>query len=1038
MKTDAETHPFCFKGKDMDNLTSSNKVSYCYLRLHNGKEIDFKDALNIPIIFNPVLDETLDSGSIKLSDLRREDYPEIDVSRPFEPFSLVRIGFDGQKTEIRLLLWHDDVKMQRKDFQYKSWSHSLTLIEETKLLERISVDTLTFTNPLSRENDKEIDAEWEAYHFNNNMGSNINPLMWKPPALKKLYDPGTTVSICSNASTIDPNNNFYLKEGGDEGIILEIKKPSGRTSKYYMGPYSRYNGKYKNETIKFVLSEKGSYELKFTFSSNTNGLQYMTMTTTITTVATDVHNYTIGEAINRLLNLTPTRLLNECNKFTFDKEQLEKFKTEESPEFAFTGHTLFEALLLIAGYKGSFPMLKGDVISFRPLWNGEYEISPSFLRGELIDETSSSDGEQYCTYIETEVQNLVGINDSGNATITEPYAGGYKTTRSGEGCAITDDTVVISTSYNIYQSISLEMGWIGDSSKNIEVGDLANYIYEEGEYEGLSDMRYNYPYSKAYALKWSQMEEGFTELSHRIKSKEKIDGAFIKPAIENIVYSKTGEMWVADYIKQLFGDENGSLSNIMFRPSYIPIFNTRVKQYKDNFADFHYDGSIKYNQSAELVDSELYGEHLKQLIRKIGNATKRCVYKFAKIDDVPEVGTMVVFTDDYGYNEEEYVVYDVAMSIRENEVIATVSWVKYAELSRYIGVKNAWKDSDVSVSKCYNRVVSYNEFLLFSHDSEKQGTSTAISSAALKKIINLDNSVGGRITCAEGTGKKENGNPISTVLLPVISLAMGNSLFFQWRYKNNYSAGYMSEDAPAGATSALSGTRYNRAQKAVKYCDDLGRLYSYDFALMPAGPVADGNVGWGNSGSVDTDKMSVATKIGHSLPYKAEQIFDKSADHDWQGEKYISVKDLLVDKNSSEALTFTAQLHFCSDDTHFIVGSGLTNFCPLIGGEVQEIGLYGAFERLNSFKRRVPKQEVEEKKGYFEKIDGEIKCQVNEQKNRIEITLPDINGYQAWVVLGKDKNGNYQILFGENRDIYSSDFETELYLYPMHKLEDFI
>ncbi len=37
-----------------------NKIAYCTITFPHKGEIDFTSALNLPIVFNPVLDETLD------------------------------------------------------------------------------------------------------------------------------------------------------------------------------------------------------------------------------------------------------------------------------------------------------------------------------------------------------------------------------------------------------------------------------------------------------------------------------------------------------------------------------------------------------------------------------------------------------------------------------------------------------------------------------------------------------------------------------------------------------------------------------------------------------------------------------------------------------------------------------------------------------------------------------------------------------------------------------------------------------------------
>ncbi len=1030
----------------------TNKVAYCTITFPHIGEVDFIKDLNLPIIYEPVLDETLDTATIKLTDLRKADYPKIDVSKAFEPFSLVRIGFEGQQTEIRMLIAHDDCKLKRKDGgPYKSWSHTVQLVEETKQLERESVDVLTFTNTVERHCSAKGNAPWTFDNVKSgyrkisfgNVGEKYSDVDeteflkyvgWQPPILPMMIDKTNSYTLNSNLSTYN-NNRTDKHDGGHSVRFLKllVTSPSNKTETYdfALDGWKEENGvsggatdyiQYYNDSHLDISFEKvGEYRIEYYLRAQTDrndgvGLREteVVYSTYIAVGSEDeqIHNYKISEVLDRTLNLTPTRTVGDASKYTFDPVQLAEYDKEESPEFAFTGHTLFEALLMIAQYKGAFPKLKSDTISFRTLWNGktlsETDLPPS------IEETNSSDINQYCTYLETEVQNLVGLNNSRMGTVIEPYAGGFKTTRSNGGSEISEDTAVISTHYNIYQNIALNMGYTDGSL----MGDITPFVYEQGEYNSLSDISGAYPNSKAYAIEWSQMGKNYTELAHRIKSSvSSIGQAFTDPSIANIIYAKTGEARdseIITYLKNLVDIKgNDSFAELMFRSEYIPIFNARIKQYKDYFGDFHHDGSIKYNQTAELVDSEMYGEHLKQLIRKIGNATKRCVYIFKKIDEVPEVGTVI----------DGYSVYDVQMSIRENEVVATIFYVKYAELSQYIGVKNAWKDSDVSTNKCYNRAISYNEFLLFTHDPHLRGTSMNLSDTALRGLVKFTSA--NPITCVEATGHYIDGSPLNTVLLPVVSLAVGNSIFFQWGYEDNYSAGCMSEAAPEGATSLLSGTKYNRAQKAVKYCDMYGRMETYDFKLMRSGPVPNGsNIGWQNSdGTIEYSAEYVARQIGYSLPLKPTELVG------WIGEEYISVSDLLVQKNSSEALTFSVQLHYCAEDENFIVGSGLTNFCSLVGGEAQEVALFGFTERINIFNRRFS----------VDKATRLLSPRFRVSALRIMITLPDeINDYKAWAFMGKDKNGNWQIIFGENRDLKSSDFETELYLLPMHKLEDFI
>ena len=872
---------------------------------------------------------------------------------------------------------------------------------------------------------------------------------WQPPEIKMLQQVGKLII----------SDNGALLTIASCTVRLTVINPSNEQQSFRSSVANEEHEPTSHE-YEIDLPISGEYQIKFHISGQGQTIDDWVDITATTYIYVNPDNsslkpYTLGDTIRRLLSLTPTRTKGEPPKYTFNAEQLAEYDKEESPEFAFTGHTLFEALLLVAQYKGAFPELKGNEISFRKMWNGvrlkESDLPPS------IDDISITDIDMYCTYLETEVQNLVGINDSRTGTIVEPYANGYKTTRAASGSVISQDTAVISTDYDQYLHIKENIGYIGNELP--PNGDITAYVYESGDYNALSDKSASYPGSKAYALKWTQMGKNIEELAHRTEGASSLANAFKQPALANIIHAKTDidyDAGIVGYISNLIDPKSSgnSFADLMFRTTYIPIINARIKQYRDNFADFHHDGSIKYNQTAELVDSEMYGEHLKELLRKMGHATKSKVYIFDKIDDVPDVGTVV----------DGYSIYDIQMSIRENKVVATIAFVKYAELSKYIGVKNPWKDSDVSVDKCYNRQISYNEFLLFTHDGDKKSTSKIFSESTddpVPKLKRLFPDSAHALTCVEATGYTKEGEKLNTVLLPVVSLAIGNSIMFQWQYQNNFSAGYMSEEAPEGATSLLSGTVYNRAQKAVKYADMYGKMETYSFSLMPSGPVPVAinneisNMVWVENGTAIKTPDKVYRNIGNSLPLKPPELksANKSLDGEyvaWQGQHYISVNDLVVEKNSSEALTFSLQLHFCTDDENFIIGSGMSNYCPLIGSSTPALcaGIVAFKDRINIFNRRISITN-----GEILSDNPTIDSYIEGDNLRAKITVSDKindkdeNGeyiYNSWAyVVGKEqiynnKGGTFQIIFGENRDINGSAFNTELYLLPMHKLEDFI
>lgn len=850
---------------------------------------------------------------------------------------------------------------------------------------------------------------------------------WTPPQLKMAYSNIDTLLINDNGSSFNYDGGVFFRLMHQ--LLLTVISPSGRETRYDI----RWGDRRPQDTIHNIpITEPGEYKLRFYLyweEINYEVIQAVSTSHGITmesyiyigdTKQSQVEPYTISKAIDRLLKVTPLRTIGEEPVFQFDQQQLQGYN-EESPEFSFSGNTLFEALYIIAGYKGAFPeLVNWNTIRFRKMWNG-IRIGESELPLP-IEEVASSDGTQYCTFIDSEVSNLVGINDSQVGSITEPFYNGWKTTRAAEGSAISQDTAVITTEYPIYLITDERIGHIGDTLLTNKEQDITAYLYEDSDYQALSDTSAAYPNSKAYALRWRQFEPNITELSHRINGSNSIAQAFKEPAMANIIQAATGEDYdtgVVQFIKQLIGVQNNyGFADLMFRTTYIPIIDARVRQYKSYFGEFNNEGSIKYNQSAELVDSEMYGQHIKEMVRKLGNATKRKIYIFESVDDVPKVGTVV-----YDEEGEDWSVYDVAMTITENRCVATISYVKYAELSRFVGVKNPWKDSDVSTTKWQKRYVHYDEFILYTHDETRTGDSTSWKPMptynALLNILPATSAY--PITAVKARGQMpaydvegnevedEIGADLNTVLLPVVSLAFGNSILFHWKYKNATTAGYQSEEAPSGATSVLSGTRYNRANKAVLYTDSLGRMETYNFYLMATG--------------LTSSAVNSVREIANKLPLYPSGVGN-------EGYTLFGVNDLVIKKNSSEGLIFDVQIHNYTDDKYINIGSGLTNFCPLIGGLAVSLGVYGFTERLNVFDRFISISNATYL-GTITRVD-------DSQNNRMILILPqgingDIDGAPilSWAWVGENKNGKYQVILSENKRLDGSDFETTIYAVAM-------
>ena len=807
-----------------------NKIKTAIMEFPNGAAVDLKKYVNLPITWESVLDETHGTATVLMTDLRQVDFKDcgITVEEPFPVFTPIEITFETQNTVIRMIVARDTAEMVRKD-GYPTWSHKLDLVDEAKLLEFETVDNLTFKNPVSRKFDTNSNTDW----FGNDTFSNG----WIPPQIKSVLNHKGILQISDNASLFNVENNtgsFYYEL---QEITLTVLFPNGKKNTVISKPQRSdniVNAPYLNSIFLIDFNTNGEYFLEFNIKFSSLLIQenylpdykkYEHVRSAYVYVGDNSEElykpFTIKSVLDRLLSVTPTRQDWQSQKYSF-RNNAEEYAAEESPEFTFTGKHLFEALLDVASYKKMFPALYKKEIYFRPFFNGfNYSSNELPLPDKAVINSAI---DQYCNTLDSYVENLVCINDSNVGSVVEPYANGYISGRSSSGSAITESSAVAPTLSPIYQTHGLEV-----FADGIPVGDIQAYLYETEDYEALSDTSAAYPYSKAYAIKYTRFSPNFTELSHRIMASNSVAAAFLRPALANVVGAVSDAsvgIGLQEYLSQYVNDSSGSkasaFAEVLYRPTYTPVVNARVRQYKP-YLDERQNATLFYNQQAEVVDSEAYGEHLKGVVQKLGNNTEVRVYTFPTISKVPTVGSTI----------DGKSVYNVSVTIYENFVQATICLVEYAELSKFIGVKNEIKTSDISMTKWAKRFINWEEFFVFTHDETLRTNSYSITESALEAVVTFDYK--NPLTCAMFTTYNEEGVEIVTAFSPVKHLAIGNSIYFQFETMDNFAVGYQSEEAPLEAKSVIDGKRFDRAQKAVRYCDTLGRLETMSFKLLTDG-----------------------------------------------------------------------------------------------------------------------------------------------------------------------------------------------------------
>lgn len=114
---------------------------------------------------------------------------------------------------------------------------------------------------------------------------------------------------------------------------------------------------------------------------------------------------------------------------------------------------------------------------------------------------------------------------------------------------------------------------------------------------------------------------------------------------------------------------------------------------------------LLYNQSANSVENEYYGENLKGVVLRIGNIESRKTYTFNKCTEIPKAGQKI---------GSRY----VALVDREFDKVrikATLTTVaNFNKLAQYLGLNSNYRLYDVSEKQAVERQVNYGESCIIS------------------------------------------------------------------------------------------------------------------------------------------------------------------------------------------------------------------------------------------------------------------------------------------------------------------------------------
>lgn len=809
--------------------------------------VDMTEYVPLPITEQLTLDESLDMGMVRLL------YTNLET--PFQPLTSVNIKITSD-TDERILYYFVSSDEVTEVIQVGKYNHTIMLIEQTKWLERFIGRTKTVTNPLVREfEQKNVYVSKyvkQGDKVTNTVEENTN---YVSPMIN-----GQQVSFPSV-------NTYFNKTQTPQQALLEVRKN---------GAIVQYTTDYQ-KSITITLTG-GIYDIRYEWSIRpTASSEEIRKDNFQITSITDksVQDKTITEVVNSVLATIETLRESETPRFSFNSEQATQYSQVNSPEFTLTG-TLWEQLSTIGEYIHSIPRLRNNVIYFDELGVNEYIDKPL---SDYVSSVKKFDIEQFALSLDSNVDNFMNTESSyGNLGLTEPFNSGFKTVRTDATTVkMTEDNIHIETKYPIEKILGVWCGYI--SGETNYIGDITKYVYEESEYLTLSSYGGAYPLSKGFALKYTTGKNNITELDFKLPNE--FNPIFSDYAIVNIIQDKIGKK---------IGEEE--IMKLQFEVRYIPVISGRVKQSKSYIGDIKTNSSLAYNQTAQKISSIAYGEALKGAIARLGNPEISRVYILEDVSLIPEVGKR--FDDDYYVSAVKCEYYKDFIRC---EVVLSKNFNK---LNEYVGIKNDVRFYEISERQAVDSQILYEDYCVIGDDfrSDNKAILTDINSFALSLTNNQHNYAVAEI--AEVTGYSQ-GVALDAVVLPVTSYSLGNSLLFNFRYNDSFSAG--NSVVQQGVT---------RVQYQVPYTNERGEIDSLKIKL-------------GNT-IFDADNYSEAVAKGDLFPH--QEVIANNPNNNWVFD--TGDDKIVILKDNREIPTFNYQLHFVTNNKNLIIGKYFTEINTFI------------------------------------------------------------------------------------------------------------
>ncbi len=665
--------------------------------------------------------------------------------------------------------------------------------------------------------------------------------------------------------------------------------------------------------------------------------------------------------ISRVLSITPLRKKNQMQKFflTSDNSVTNVLQQTKSPQYTWSSQTsLWEVLCDIGSYIDAIPRLtcneltgEFNVITFDFIntFGATTEI-PYYSRLININE------EQYCSQLETNVQNLV-VADEEEGSIVFPAPNAFATPRTEE-VRLTDtncqlildkDIAEIEKFYIELSTLKVKMqpkkitsnDRVVDDGQSIvmnlrdvlamksiftDVLDATSRLYDSETWQTLpfAESSSSVGISKQTTMYYTRYSNTIDLLNAAYVGIFDVFGVnqgvmFFNAVISDVIgkyycnkdnltiynfndykFERIENEVVKSYFIELiegwfFTTDNMDLRNCGFRVVYKPVDRQiKLRMGKQTKSNFQF--TQPYNQRAEINVAKSYGRNMQGVVNRLGVENMTVTEISNRWGDVKDVGDVFV------YNNARFIITTVDVTVLSNETIRAVYYLSknWNMLSQYFNIDKKFTNWTIPVENIlrnlyYKDVCRISAEIPLELSNESSLTANGIKTfmGVLSEDIKNYTEVN-NMQIDTYKYPKSDGDDLIQNITTSASFGFGNSIVFTASMKSNVAAGFMKKD--------------------IQECID-------SFYTQNDGTVDFADIYFG--GAVENVQASIwpqAMEVLNGI-VKLNTIKEDCT--------YVKLQELEVDKDPAEILSMTYQLAIEADDENIIVGSAFACNNPL-------------------------------------------------------------------------------------------------------------